>query len=169
MSLKRILTSEWDALRKRQLSSKINLNAFYHNSGLAPEYCHAVPIKYMSDFIRLGISTNLEGVNGLYYLIRQEVRADVFQASLSNIGNQLNSMNNYERAILQELQKQKENSSIMITNSVSSLNQTSPILYNDEQYIKRTINSSDITKYIQSRIRTEKEYGEFFDVDIFEE
>lgn len=166
MSLKRILTSEREALIKKKVCSQVNLSLFYSNSGLAQEYCHVVPIKYMSDYIRLGISTRLEGDRGLYDRIRQDVRADMFQASLNNISHQLNSMNNYERAILNELQKQTEKSDIMIANSTPLLSQASPILFNNESFIKRTIDNSEVTKYIQRRIRIEKEYGEFFGVVI---
>lgn len=58
-----------------------------------------IPIGYMHEFIRLGIATHLEGADGLYYLVRNELRADQFQCSIEEISCKLDTVIDKQREI----------------------------------------------------------------------
>lgn len=82
---KEILLFERDNLIKHKLESVIMLNKFYSVVGIAPEFQSLIPIGYMYNFSKLGISTKLEGVDGLYYLVNKELRMDQLQYTLEDI------------------------------------------------------------------------------------
>ncbi|MBQ4569921.1 MAG: hypothetical protein IJA62_07735 [Ruminococcus sp.] len=83
------LVKQRDALKYKLSQSKQILNQFYNRMNIAANYRNLVPIGYMNEFIRLGIATKLEGTDGLYYLVRNELRADQFYHTLEEISGKL--------------------------------------------------------------------------------
>lgn len=79
--------------------SKKRLEEMYNIFGIDKRFRNIVPIGYMQEFSELGISRQLEGTNGLYYLIMQELRWDQMQYTLEEISSKLSKIINQNRKI----------------------------------------------------------------------
>lgn len=92
-----------DELRKKisddYFRSKKRLEEMYDIMGIDMRFRNIVPIGYMQEFSELGISRQLEGTNGLYYLIMQELRWDQMQYTLEEISTKLSKIINQNRKI----------------------------------------------------------------------
>lgn len=100
---KQILVRQRDSLISRRQEATNKLSGFYNTIGIDRSYRSLVPIGYMTEFMRLGISNKLEGTDGLYYLIRQELRMDQFQYTLDEISNKLDMLIDRQRELYREL------------------------------------------------------------------
>ncbi len=97
------LIKQRDALKYKLAQSKQILNQFYNRMNIDANYRNIVPIGYMDEFMRLGIATRLEGADGLYYLVRNELRADQFQHTLEEISGKLDIIIDQNSRIYGEL------------------------------------------------------------------
>lgn len=61
--------------RKREESADL-LQEFYQRAGIRQEYRGLIVMGYMDDLVQMGVNAQLEGLNGLYYLVRTELRQD---------------------------------------------------------------------------------------------
>ena len=171
-----ILTEEWYAIDERKKQARRRLDLFYRQSGIDESYCQPIPIAYMHEFIKLGIATHLQGADGLYYLIRNELRADYFQASLNDmnqkldviISNQerfyreitreLNSLNKKCDKMIEESQRRTRE---MIRSHQELLNTVDHAVDQNNRYMKQVVENSSITAYNTSRCLAEEKYQSF--------
>ncbi|MBQ7574619.1 MAG: hypothetical protein IJT23_10220 [Clostridia bacterium] len=106
---------------------------------------------FAHEFIRLGISRQLEGAQGLYYLIRKELRMDQMQRSLDDISRKLDEIIDNQREIYGEIVKMNNKCENMIQATLKM----SKNLNNIEQ-------NTAISAYNSERILKEEEYQTFF-------
>lgn len=154
---KDILIRQRDLLVKRKNEATIKLKSFYSLSGIDSNYRNIVPIGYMNEFIRLGISNHLEGSDGLYYLIRQELRADQFQYTLDEISYKLDDIIDSQREIYGELRNINRRCDYLIdqTNKSVRLAAQNNSLLND------AVAQTRITAYNTERIAKETEFQNY--------
>lgn len=156
-----ILQRELNRIATQYNESKNKLYSFYSVSGISSEYCYAIPIFYMYDFLRLGISNKLEGADGLYYLVRQELRADEFQTTLSEMNQKLttiiNNQNRYYQQIMSTLSG-LQNQCNALTNNVFQLSQTAA---ETNRQLDQIEYNSNVSNYLSSRILAEERYQSY--------
>lgn len=154
---KEILIQQRDLLIKRKSEATIKLKSFYSLSGIDSHYRNLVPIGYMNEFIRLGISNHLEGADGLYYLVRKELRADRFQCSLDEISYKLDDIIDRQREIYGELRNINQRCDYLIdqTNKSARLAAQNNSLLND------AVAQTRITAYNTERIAKETEFQNY--------
>lgn len=143
------LMQQKDDLVTRRNEAKNKLEQFYDLAGIDEKYRNLIAIGYMKDFLSLSICTKLEGTDGLYYMIRKELRWDTLETSLSRISSQLDRSIATERAILDNLHEYQRRSEEMISRVLDD--------------IQRGIHSSTaIATYNAERVRKEIEYQNHF-------
>lgn len=97
------LNKEQWSLRELEEKETASLEELYEKSGIGTDYQKLIPMRYMANFFNLGISRKLEGTDGLYYLVRQELRADQFNASLQEISQKMDTIISKQSEIYREL------------------------------------------------------------------
>ena len=154
---KEILIRQRDLLIKRKNEATIKLKSFYSLSGIDSHYRNLIPIGYMNEFIRLGISNHLEGADGLYYLVRQELRADQFQYTLDEISYKLDDIIDRQRDIYCELRNVNQRCDYLIdqTNKSVRLAAQNSLLLSD------AVAQTRITAYNTERIAKETEFQNY--------
>lgn len=86
-------------IKENYQKSKEHIEELYDLMKIDKRFRNIVPMGYMQEFSELGISTQLEGPNGLYYLILQELRWDQMQYTVEEISRNLRSLINQNRKI----------------------------------------------------------------------
>ncbi len=168
-----VLEYNIERLRRKQSVSFEKLNSFYNTVGIDENYRNLIPIGYMYDFIRLGISTKLEGADGLYYLIRKELRYDQIQASLNKIITLLEKIVDQNSMIYHELKEINDSCKIIAENTCQIAKNTSNILKNSEsikselekhnELLNNIEKNSEINNYLAERTRKEIYYQNYLE------
>ena len=163
-----ILSDIWYRLTSRRIHAEENLEKLYDAVGIDKDFRKLIPIGYMNDFARLGIATKLEGVDGLYYLVLQELRADCFQCTLNDISSKLDTLIDKQsmlyRAVVHigakvdSLAESIERETMMVMNQIKSLDNVSEQLKNSNELSKRILDNSKVNAYNSDRITKELEY-----------
>lgn len=123
---------------------------FYNEIGIDKDYRYLIPIGYMNEFLRLGIATKLTGVDGLYYLVREELRMDQMQASLDEISDKLDQIIDNQHRLHEQLVSMNEKCEQMIQIE----------LYNSKN-LDKVIRNTGVIAYNSERARRELEYQSF--------
>ena len=142
-----------DLVHKRNLSGK-KLKQFYNYMGIDEDYQYLIPIAYMKDFVRLGISDKLEGADGLYYLVRQELRWDQMQATLEDISQKLDKIIDKQSQIYSELCAMENKSNRLVESVESAFRENANLL----ESVKT---SAELATYHSERTAKEAEYQSF--------
>ena len=142
-----------DLIYKRNASAK-KLKQFYNDMGIDGDYQYLLPIAYMKDFVRLGIADKLEGADGLYYLIRQELRWDQMQATLEDISQKLDKIIDKQSQIYSELCAMENQSNCLIESIESAFRENANLL----ESVKT---SAQLTEHHSERTAKEAEYQSF--------
>jgi uncharacterized membrane-anchored protein YhcB (DUF1043 family) len=148
------LTKYKNALLDKMNETARNLNNYYIEMGIDVSYRNFIPIAYMNEYIRTKVSTKFDGVDGLYYLVHQDLRADQLQMSIDEISAQLQNLCAKVTDLYQFFNKSNE----VLNNFIDcprALNSISSIFPSD--------NIADIYQYIQQRRTIECYYTEWFD------
>lgn len=98
-----ILLTKRKKLFEKIEESKQLCRTMYIKSGIDKNYWGIITIGYMNEFLRLGISNHLGGTDGLYYLVRKEIKSDKMQFTLDEINNKLDTIINNQSKIYSEL------------------------------------------------------------------
>ena len=157
---KNFIINQRDALVKRKAEATKKLNEFYSVFNIAEEFRNLLPLGYMYEFARLGISTKLEGVDGLYYLVHKELRADYFQLSLNEISRKLDSIIDNQRNISVELRALNEKCDTVIEQTKKE----AEISAKNNELLEQAVKNTEISKYNTERIKKELEYQTFIDL-----
>lgn len=147
---KKILIGQKNLLVKKKEESAAKLNRFYQGSGIDASYCNIIAIGYMKDFLNLGICSKLEGVDGLYYAIRKEIRWDKMQETVGDISHKLDASIATQNAIREDLRRMSKRSEEMLNNIA---NEMKSMGYN------QSVNA--VAAYNSERIRKELEYQNY--------
>ncbi len=147
--------SQCTQLETRKAEATTNLNKYYDAVGIDHLFRNIIPIGYMYDLIRLGVSDKLEGPKGLNYLVRQDLRADEFHHTLEEISAKMDIIINTQRAIYYELQSINEQCSRLVSESVMQ----TQLAINSNETLEQIRNNTAISAYNSGRIRKENEYA----------
>jgi hypothetical protein len=82
---RKFLRSVIDLLNKKLAESMDNTQKLYDAVGIDRTYRNLICMGYMDEYIRLGIATKLGGVDGLYFVIKQQLNFDQINANLNVI------------------------------------------------------------------------------------
>lgn len=151
------LKQEQDKLIKRKNASLKKLREFYDTMGLDNKYRNIVPIGYMEEFIRLGISDHLEGVDGLYYLIRRELRDDQLNYTLNEISNKLNILIDSNHQLYSEINIMNNKCDAIVAQTAK----TAQICANNSKQLSQIASNTEVTAYNSQRIAAEAEFTNY--------
>lgn len=116
------LYHEYLILKERKSEAEHQLQNFYIQAGIDSRFRNIIAMGYMNEFINLGISRKLEGADGLYYLIMQELRWDQMQYTLEEISSKLDAVIDNQRLIHSDLKKMNRESKYMIDRVIRGVN-----------------------------------------------
>ncbi len=154
---KALLTAQRDKLMRRRSEAQNKLAGFYNSCGIDSNYRNLVPIGYMNDFIRLGISKRLEGSDGLYYLIRHELRMDQLQYTLEEISYKLDTIIDRQSRIYSDLSEMNQKCSDLFSRTVKMAEDVA----SSRRALSSIEESSALAAYNTSRIEAENRYQTF--------
>ncbi|MBQ8576329.1 MAG: hypothetical protein IJ447_09835 [Clostridia bacterium] len=154
---KKILIQQRKDIINRKKEATKKLNSFYQTMGIDFQYRNLVPIGYMNEFIRLGIADKLGGTDGLYYLIRQELRADQMQHSLEEISYKLDSIINNQHQLYNAVYDMNSKCDNLIQNTLKSIEMSAKT----NQYLNTAVSNTAITAYNTERIKQELKFQNF--------
>ena len=162
------LLSEKNTLEKQLTESKNTLKQLYDDADIEPAYRNLVAIGYMYELISIEAATQLKGSNGLYYLVRKELRQDNLEGILNGISDQLNTIISQNNRLHNELMLMNQESVRLSGKILSELKETSKTqmeMNNSMRAIERNTRyssySNALTSYNTTRMRKELEYQAF--------
>ena len=151
LKIKDALLKDRSALVEQKSNSQKKLAEFYVLSGIEKEYRNIITIGYMNDFIRLRIATKLEGADGLYYLVKKELRFDQIGSMLNEISEKLDSLVNINQQIYYDL----NDMSLKCDRLVQSSKKHAALVAEQNQLLRE---KTAIDNYNLDRIAKENEY-----------
>lgn len=154
---KKHLIEQRNILIKRKKEATSKLNKYYNIMGIDINYRNIVPIGYMNEFMRLGIATKLEGANGLYYLVRQELRADQLKYSLDEISRKLETIISNQH----ELYYQISDMNAKCDKMIASAKKSAEISAQNNQLLNQAVTNTSISAYNSQRIKEELRFQNF--------
>ena len=154
---KKILINERDSLILRLQEAKCNLVKFYNIVGIDEKFRNLLPMAYMNELVRLGISNKLDGVDGLYYLTRQELKDYQMMCTLENISEKLDTIIENQRDIKNELRQVNITCDNMLSQAVRNAEE----LARGNAIREQIANNTAITAYNSQRILQEERYQSF--------
>lgn len=144
---KNILMNKKAELEKRRNEAIEKIASFYNAVGIDNSYRNIVPIGYMNEFVRLGIATKLEGADGLYYLIRKELRMDQMQYTMNEISSKLDTLIDKTHELHSDLLNINSKCDRLVNATIRAAS-----------YAESAATNSAITAYNSGRIAKEQEY-----------
>ena len=154
---KEVVVKEYNIIKNKLDQSKAFLNRCYNSVGIDPQFRNIVPIGYMNEFLRLGITTKLQGSNGLYYLVKQELHLNAFHYQLSDIASKLDTIIDQNRDIYHELNRLNSQCSQMVQLSF----QQNQLALNQSQQLDSIVSNSQIAAYNSQRLLVEQQYENY--------
>ena len=151
---KEFLIQQRNTLVARRNEAAKKRNKYYNIIGIDPKYRNLVPIGYMNEFARLGISRKLEGADGLYYLVRNELRFDQMQCTLNDIAYKLDTIVDKQRELYAEVLQINKQCDRMVSLTVQSAKKT-------EKAIGQVVENTSIAAYNSERISQELAFQNF--------
>lgn len=157
------------ALRKvisdKLAESKALASLGYEKAGIDGTYRNLIPIGYMNEFMRLGISTKLEGADGLYYLVRQELRLDDLSHKLDYIVQKLDTLINNQHILYSELIAMNTRCDQLISvtmRQTDALLAQNNLISNQNALMDKIQKDTQIAAYNSERMAREQEYMSYF-------
>lgn len=154
---KQILIKQRDSLIARRKEATNRLIDFYDIMDIDVNYRSLIPIGYMDEFMRLGISNHLSGVNGLYYLVRQEMRGDRLQYSLDEISRKLDEIISNQHQIYYEI----TNMNNKCTQLINQATKAAEVSAKNNQLLNAAVANTSIAAYNSQRIKEELKFQNF--------
>ncbi len=141
----------------RLSSSQTVLAGYYDKIGIDSRYRNIVAIGYMEQFIKLGISNKLNGTDGLYYLIMQELHWDQLNHTLAEISSKFDTIIHQNNRLYSQFIELNEKCSDLIDLTKQSLeksDKTNTLLENIEE-------NTEIAAYNTQRAAAELAYTNY--------
>ena len=151
--MKEELIKERNILKSRCYESKGFMTEIYNEVGIDSKFRTLTIMGYMEEYIRLGISDHLGGVDGLYLLIQNRVRDEIAQATWNDISNKLSSLVDLHEDIRYELNQMNRKSDEMINLMERSVEQSA----RSNEINEEIRENSAATAYNIERMRREEE------------
>ncbi len=151
---KDFLIKQRNSLVKRRNEATNKLIRYYDTMGIDPKFRNIVPIGYMSEFARLGISRKLEGADGLYYLVNKELRYDQFQCSLNDIAYKLDTIIDKQSELYSAVRQIDQQCDRMVSLTLQSSKK-------NEKLLSQAVNNTSIAAYNSERISQELAFQNF--------
>lgn len=142
------------ALRDRESRT---LSQLYESAGIGADYRKLIPMRYMANFFNLGISRKLEGTDGLYYLVRQELRADQFNASLQEISSKMDTIISKQSEIYQELLHIEEQNRKIIRELENGFSSVSSAVSSAAKDVRKS-GDSGVARYVGDCVARQNDY-----------
>lgn len=118
MAEKRILIAKRNMLKQKMSESGRLLYDMYLKSGIDKNYWGIIPIGYMNEFLRLKITDHLGGTDGLYYLVKREIKTDRLQYTVDEINSKLDTIIDNQSRIYSDLLDMKNKGDRLIRETV---------------------------------------------------
>ena len=115
---KRILIAKRNMLKQKMSESSRLLYDMYLKSGIDKNYWGIIPIGYMNEFLRLKITDHLGGTDGLYYLVKREIKTDRLQYTVDEINSKLDTIIDNQSRIYSDLLDMKNKGDRLIRETV---------------------------------------------------
>ncbi|WP_440452218.1 hypothetical protein [Ruminococcus intestinalis] len=115
---KRILIAKRNMLKQKMSESGRLLYDMYLKSGIDKNYWGIIPIGYMNEFLRLKITDHLGGTDGLYYLVKREIKTDRLQYTVDEINSKLDTIIDNQSRIYSDLLDMKNKGDRLISETV---------------------------------------------------
>lgn len=115
---KRILIAKRNMLKQKMSESGRLLYDMYLKSGIDKNYWGIIPIGYMNEFLRLKITDHLGGTDGLYYLVKREIKTDRLQYTVDEINSKLDTIIDNQSRIYSDLLDMKNKGDRLIRETV---------------------------------------------------
>ncbi len=154
---KELIVQQRDALIKKKKQATEKLIKYYDLVGIDKKYRNIIPMGYMNEFVRLGIATKLEGTDGLYYLIRNELKNDQFQYSLKEISNKLDTLIDNTKEIYADLIQMNSRCDKLI----KSVENSAKLYAEGTAKLNEIAENTSITAYTVQRINEEAKFAEY--------
>ena len=151
------MVSQRNKLSARLKEAEEKLSSFYKIVEIDKRFCNLISMGYMNEFIHLGVSSKLDGTDGLYYLIMKELRMDQIQSTLDDISNKLDYLIDQQHGIYSELLEVNKKCDTMIDSVVRAADSVS----NSNKKITEIANSTEIAAYNSERLSRELEYQNY--------
>ncbi len=148
------LVSQRDILVNKLDESKQVLTQLYDVSEIDKDFRNIIAIGYMQEFLRLKIATKLEGVDGLYYLIKKELRWDSLNDALNDISNKLDTIIDNQRDLFYEIRKVNSKCEEMIV----ALKDIARGIDENSDVLRGITDQSEVIAYNTERTAKEAEY-----------
>lgn len=108
----------------------------------------------MNEFLSLHITDKLEGSDGLYYLIRKELKFEVLNVTLKEISNKLDSIIDQESQLYSVLTGINNKCDRLVTNTQNSI----ALSIRNNELSEQTARNTEIAAYNTERSAKELEY-----------
>ena len=163
ISVREALMGQRNELSSHLRDSKERLNVMYGSVGIGGDYRRLIPMRYMANFYELGISRKLEGTDGLYYLVRQELRADQFTANLAEISNHLQKLISSQTEIYHEICDMNRNVQSLLDDLIYETKAAASAAASAAETISKSIKENANTvkssaSYIAGQIESQNSY-----------
>jgi len=112
----------------------------------------------MHEFISLGIATELGGVNGLYYLVRQELKDEIYFEKLNTIIQKFDLLIDKLDRIGDELQRLNDKCNELISATYKQIDLAVANSKKNEELLKSIDSNTALAAYHQERISTEENF-----------
>ncbi len=154
---KAFLEDQKRVLVDRNMAIRRSLNELYDTLGLDEQYRNIIAIGYMYELLSLNVSRKLEGVDGLYYLVRQELKFDVLKEMLSQILDKLDEVIGNQERLYREMKSVRQRCDDMI----SSTMKVSAKLDTATKNLNQIAQNTEIAAYNTEAIRQYEEFDLF--------
>ncbi len=154
------LIKERTLLESKRRESKIKLQAFYSKLEIDNDFRNFICMGYMNYFLKMDFASELKGKNGLYFLVREELKDLRTQELLSEISNKLDIVAqqlSYISDQLYDIKKQctyLTNSCLRIANEAAQSNKLQ----------EKQLEISKAQLYVQERIEAEEGFNNWLTI-----
>ena len=161
---KAALAQQKEQMRCKMRESEDLLIQLYDMVGLDRKFRNIVPVAYMYEFVKLGVSTKLDGTDGLYYLTMQELRMDQMQYKLDTIIDKLDTLIDQQHSIYRELTSINRRCDDMIAASVRNTDAIlaqNNLISDQNEVLKQISTNTAVAAYNAERVAKEQEYQSY--------
>lgn len=155
-------------LRLQLESSKESLNKLYDEAHIETPYRNLIAMGYMNELVTIEAATQLKGADGLYYLVRKELRMDNLENILNGISEKIDTIISQNNRLHSEIVRMNTNSTNLCNDVIREIKantetqrQVESIVKGIDKNTKASSCSNAITAYNTERLRKEMEYQKF--------
>ena len=157
MEEREFVLTQKEELDERLYNTSRMLTQFYNKLGIDRDFQNVIAVGYMYEFWRIGISRKLEGADGLYYLVRKEIKNDIMHMKIDEILRKLDQILDNQSAIYSKLTAINRKCDSMVKASVASLEYAAK----NNKMAAKAVQNTELAAYNSERIAAELRYQNF--------